>query len=126
MQVPGKIDGARSRGRGGVCVFFAEGSGVSSPTPGELIVNAAVQRDGSVTVREIDGEIVVLDTRSNQVHQLNRTASFIWRMCSQGTTPQALASALAVEFEVDEATAFEDVVKTLEQLGSINLLAIDR
>ena len=55
-------------------------------------MDTAIRRDESVMVREIDGEIVVLDTRSSQVHQLNRTASFIWRMCAQASTPQAMAS----------------------------------
>ncbi|MEO6030452.1 MAG: PqqD family protein [Burkholderiaceae bacterium] len=99
---------------------------MSSPTPERRIVmNTAIQRDEAVMVREIDGEIVVLDTRANQVHQLNRTASFIWRMCAPGTTPQAMASALAAEFAVDEATALDDVLKTLAQLRSLNLLAND-
>ena len=76
-------------------------------------------------VREVDGEILVLDTLSNQVHQLNRTASFIWRMGNEGTLPQTIASALAAEFTVDEATVFTDVVETLAKLRSLNLLAND-
>lgn len=74
-------------------------------------------------VREIDGEILMLDTLSNQVHQLNRTASFIWRMCDAGTMPETIASALASKFAVDEETALNDVVETLSKLRLLNLLA---
>ncbi len=76
-------------------------------------------------VREIDSEFLMLDTLSNQVHQLNRTASFIWRMCDQGTVPELIASALAREFAIDEKTALNDVAETLAKLRILNLLADD-
>ena len=85
-------------------------------------MSIAIQSDESLLVREISGEILVLDTRSNQIHQLNRTASFIWRLCSERATPQAIASALATEFEVHEQTALEDVLETLSKLRSLKLL----
>jgi len=86
------------------------------------MMNTAVRRDGSVMVREVDGEILVLDTLSNQVHQLNRTASFIWRQCGGALSPDEIATALTEAFAVDGATALDDVVKTLDQLRSLNLL----
>lgn len=76
----------------------------------------------SLMIREIDGELLVLDTRANQVHQLNRTAAIIWRMCNDGTQPETIACALSTEFAVDEQTALKDVVETLAQLRSKNLL----
>ena len=85
-------------------------------------MSIAIRRDGSVMVREVDGEFLVLDTLSNQLHHLNRTASFIWRMCDEATMPQTIASALAAEFAVDEETALTDVLETLIKLRSINLL----
>jgi hypothetical protein len=36
--------------------------------------------------REVDGEIILLDTESNLVHQLNKTASLIWRKCQEGAS----------------------------------------
>ena len=83
---------------------------------------ASVRHDESVTVREVDGEILVLDLRSNQVHQFNPTASFIWKRCAEGQTSQAIAAALAGEFEVDEETARRDVEETLGRFLSLNLL----
>lgn len=82
----------------------------------------AIRRDDSLMVREIDGELLVLDMRSSQIHQLNRTAGFIWRMCEGGATPQIIAAALVNEFAVDEETALEDAAKTLTRLQSLNLL----
>ena len=86
------------------------------------MVNAAIRRDESVMVREVDGEILVLDTLSNQVHQLNRTASLIWRLFGEEASPEAIAAALTAEFAVDEQTALNDVLETLRRLRSLNLL----
>ena len=83
-----------------------------------------IRSDDSITVREVDGEILVLDLRSNQVHQFNQTASFIWKRCGAGLAPEAIAEALAAEFEVDDDTARRDVEDTLFRLGSIDLLEI--
>jgi hypothetical protein len=88
-------------------------------------VSIAIRRDDQIMVREVDGEIVVLDGLSNRIHQFNRTASFIWRACNEGQSAPAIASALSAHFEVDRATAFDDVVKTLTRLRGLNLLRLD-
>jgi hypothetical protein len=82
----------------------------------------AIRRDASLLVRDIGGEIVMLDTRSNQVHQFNRTASVIWRMWEAGGTPETITSLLCREFTVDEQTARIDVVETLSRFQSLGLL----
>lgn len=86
----------------------------------------AIQRNDSVSVREVDGELLLLDTQALRIHQLNRTASVIWRMHEEGAAPQAIASALAVQFDVDEATALGDVSLTLTSLRSLSLLVGER
>ena len=83
----------------------------------------AIRRDDAVMVREIDGEVLILDGRSDRIHKLNPTASFIWRRCEQGATAEGIASALAGEFAVDPETALADVVRTLDELRSLDLLA---
>lgn len=86
-------------------------------------MNTGVRREEFLRVREVDGEILVLDTLSNQIHQLNRTASFIWRMCEAGAAPAAIVSNFAAEYGVDADTAQKDVMETLSTLRSLNLLA---
>lgn len=73
-------------------------------------------------VREVDGELLVLDTASNHIHQLNRTATVVWRMRRDGADPPAIAAALAADFAVDESQALADVQQTLQQLASLKLL----
>jgi hypothetical protein len=73
-------------------------------------------------IRDIDGEIVVLDTRANQIHQLNRTASIIWRLYDAGGSPETIAAVLTREYEVEHETARMDVVETLSRCQSLGLI----
>lgn len=81
-----------------------------------------IRSDESITIREVGGEVLVLDLRSNRVHQLNQTASFIWHRCSEGLTPDAIAAALAAGFDVDDERARRDVEDTLFRLRGFDLL----
>lgn len=75
-----------------------------------------------VTARDLDGEIVALDTRSNRIHQLNGIASLIWRLATQGGTPEAIVDAVVAGHEVDREVASKDVDEALERMRSLGLL----
>jgi hypothetical protein len=85
-------------------------------------VGVAIRNDASIMVREIDGEVLVLDRRSNRLHQFNGTASFIFKHCGEGLAPPALAAALVREFEVTDELAEHDVRAFLGVLGDLDLL----
>lgn len=72
--------------------------------------------------REVEGEMVVMDKESEQIHQLNQTASFIWQRCDGEHDEQEIAEELAEAFEVDRETALQDVADTLNKLEEIGLL----
>lgn len=86
-------------------------------------MSITIRRDDSLMVREVDGELVVLDTSSNLVHQFNRTAALIWRLCAAASPPEAMADALVEAFDVERQTALRDVAETMAKLRSLNLLA---
>jgi len=72
--------------------------------------------------RVVEGEMVVMDKESEQIHQLNQTASFIWQLCDGDHDRQQIAEKLAAAFEVDVETAAQDVTDTLIKLEEIGLL----
>jgi methyltransferase-like protein len=72
--------------------------------------------------RVVEGEMVVMDKESEQIHQLNQTASFIWQRCDGEHERQQIAEELAEAFDVDAETAQQDVADTLEKLEEIGLL----
>jgi Coenzyme PQQ synthesis protein D (PqqD) len=88
-----------------------------------IMTQALLQHPPSLMVRDVDGEILLLDTATDQVHQLNATASLIWRMHHEGAGPAHIAEALTHAFEVDLASAQADVSETLRNLGGLGLLS---
>ena len=70
-------------------------------------------------------EALVLDRTSNQVHQLNVTATFIWLRCDGVHTVERIAEELAAAFAVDAATAQGSVEDALREFGRLGLLGSD-
>jgi hypothetical protein len=78
-------------------------------------------REG-IMIRELGSEVVALDTLECQVHQLNATASLIWKFKNSGLSEPEIAECLTTAFEVDLEAAVRDVVTTVTQLRAIGLL----
>ena len=79
-------------------------------------------RQEGLIVRELEGEMVVLDADAERIHRLNRTASIIWRCCESGASPAEIAVALVNAFDVEEHVALRDVMEALDQLRSLGLI----
>lgn len=75
-----------------------------------------------VMVRDLDGDLLLLDTKADQIHQLNQTAAFIWRHVEEVPSPERLAGLVAVAFDVDEQVVHKDVLETLERFKTLNLV----
>lgn len=80
------------------------------------------KRVSGVMVCEVDGEVLLLDTKSDLIHQLNKTASFIWRKCVDADSAEEIAILLAREFDVEENISEEDVARTLYELQALKVL----
>jgi PqqD family protein of HPr-rel-A system len=79
------------------------------------------RREG-VMVREVVGDMLLLDSESGEIHQLNETATFIWRNCEEAPSVERLAGMLASEFDVAHDVAARDVEEALGRLRALNLL----
>ena len=79
-------------------------------------------RKAGLLVREVDGEVLVLDTESDRIHQLNVSASFIWRQLATGASAEDIAESLAIQFDVDEDVAHGDVSAILRELMRLGIL----
>jgi hypothetical protein len=75
-----------------------------------------VTNSESLLVREADGELLILDVAGGRIHQLNRTASMIWRMHEDGANAEEIAEALAERSDVSYSIVRADVSVTLEEL----------
>jgi hypothetical protein len=80
------------------------------------------RRLDGVIVREVAGEILLLDTVSAQIHQLNSTAALVWRNCENARCVEWIAELLESEFDVKHDIAVKDVVDTLATLQALHLV----
>ena len=80
------------------------------------------KRRSDVTVREVEGELLVLDHRTERVHQLNATAVSIWNQCDGATSVAEITKALATEYGLDTHPVEADVVRTVAQFQALDLL----
>lgn len=81
-----------------------------------------LKRRMDIKSRLVDGEMVVLDRPHGFIHQLNRTATFIWEQCDGEHTAAEIASHMCENFEVDPTTALNDVIQILNELRKLALV----
>ena len=80
------------------------------------------RRCAGVMVRELDGDLLILDTEADQIHQLNETASYIWHHLDEVPALEQLAGVLREAFDVEEQVALRDVLETLNRFRGLNLV----
>ncbi|MGC1107434.1 MAG: PqqD family protein [Candidatus Acidiferrales bacterium] len=73
--------------------------------------------------REIEGYVVVISPEDSIVHELNETASFIWKHADRGRNVTEIANLLSDEFSVDAAQAKADTEGLLAVFLEKGLLA---
>jgi hypothetical protein len=78
-----------------------------------------------VTVQQVGEESLVLDLKSDQIHQLNATAAWILARCDGETSIEAISRDFAEVFSLDDATASSDIAATLGQLHRLNVIDLD-
>jgi hypothetical protein len=79
-------------------------------------------RDELIEWREIDGEIVALDRGAGEYIAVTGSGAALWPLLVAGTTTTALAEALTSRFDVEQATAGEDVERFVQALAARGLL----
>jgi hypothetical protein len=80
-------------------------------------------RQEGLNWREIDGEVVVLDIERSHYLNLNETGCVLWLLLAEGATPRQLVDKLIEEFDIDEATARDDVDAFVASCRENGLLA---
>lgn len=76
-----------------------------------------------LSVSEIDGELLILDRRDGNIHQLNAAASYIWEHCTGELSAGEIAAQLAADFDIARSRAEDDVAETLKRFCLLGLLA---
>jgi hypothetical protein len=80
------------------------------------------KRREDVASRLVDGEMIVLDRQRGFIHQLNKTATFVWERCDGKHRADEIAMRMCENFTVDEPTALHDVIHILNELRKLALV----
>lgn len=80
------------------------------------------KRRTDLSSRDVDGETVVLDRRLGKVHQLNRTASYVWQHCDGRTDLREIVASLARSYGVEPGDVEADVAAVIAQLVELRLI----
>lgn len=86
------------------------------------MTNTRYRVRSDVVAREVDGELLILDRQTDQVHKLNPMASYIWARLRRETNTDDIAKEVVEQFDVDPEVAAQDVSKYAEQLQSLHLV----
>ena len=80
------------------------------------------RRTTALAARDMDDEVLLLDMHSNRIHQLNPTASFIWRQLVAPVSVEEVAASLVRAFQIGPEVAARDAADALERLKGLDLI----
>jgi len=86
-------------------------------------MNLFPTRNPKLAWREIDGEAVIISPEDSHVHELNETASLIWKSADGKHSADEIARVVAESYDVGLAAAKADVEELIEALSTKGLLA---
>lgn len=95
----------------------AEDEETAPPAPGTRF-----RPDPNVLAKRVDDEIVLVHLETNRVHELNRTAAFLWDALATGSTHAELERQLSAEFDVEGEQLAREVDELLRHLASERLI----
>jgi hypothetical protein len=81
-----------------------------------------MKRNEDVISRPFGEAAVLVDLATNQVFELNRTASRVWALLGEGLDRRAIVERLLQEFDVAPETLEPEVDRLLEELRRQNLI----
>lgn len=87
----------------------------------QSLVNFPLARTKQLVTKEIDGELLIYDSATDEAHCLNSSAAAIWKLCDGNTSVTEMAQSVSREagIPVDETV----IHSALRQLSARELLA---
>ena len=80
------------------------------------------RRRSDLTIREAEGETLVLDRAAGKIHQLNETASYVWRCCDGSSTVVEIIQRYANDYRIAHGLALADVTAAVSGFQASGLL----
>jgi hypothetical protein len=75
-----------------------------------------------VTWDEIDGETLIINVETGYYFSLDGVGSLVWRMLTEGLDERDMVARIVSEYDVDEATARDDLQALIAALAGEELV----
>mgnify|MGYP001598327149 CR=1 FL=1 len=72
--------------------------------------------------QEMDGKALVITPQKSSVHELNPTATFVWKKIDGATSVRTIIESLCEDFDVTSEQATTDVVGLISEMKEKGLL----
>ena len=80
-------------------------------------------RRSDLIEEELDGEVILFDSRSGNTYRLNQTAFAVWRKCDGHRNTQQIAEQLTNAYDVNFDTALDHVEQLVARFGQSKLFS---
>ncbi len=90
----------------------------------DIPLDARVIVPGSVLMREVSGESVILDLNSEQYYGLDAVGTRMWAVLTESPSVGAALDTLLDEYDVEREVLLRDVTDLLGKLAALGLVEI--
>jgi hypothetical protein len=80
------------------------------------------KKNDELTEREVEGELVILQGSTGDIHKLNQVAACMWKELDQHFTPDRLVKRVTEQYAIDSKKARQDVDQFLNDMMALNLV----
>jgi hypothetical protein len=88
-------------------------------------INTKVQIPSSVFIQEVDNEVIILDTITEEYFSINEVGKDIWDLISKNQSLKAIKEELSLVYEIDENQLEVDIINFIKALNEKGLINID-
>lgn len=90
----------------------------------ELSRSSTIVVSKDVVSCDLGGETAMLDMKEGVYYGLNEMGTFIWEFIQEPVTIQTIIDKVLAEYDVDEATCYNDLKELVEQMVENGLVEI--
>lgn len=81
-----------------------------------------IQKNENLAWRNIEGEVFVVDSQKNILHELNPVAARVWELTDGKRNLKAIGEQICHEFEVTKEEAEKDILELVGDLKEKHLI----
>ncbi len=85
-------------------------------------IDKVLKKENLTPWQEMEGQALVITPQKSSVHELNDTATFIWKQIDGQTSARSIIENLCEEFDVNEEEAQKDVLALVNEMKEKGLL----